>query len=146
MTSHVGGARPEGAPPTADRGGFSARNGWLYFAGFLMVFGGLMMVFSGISAIARDDVFIPTPHYAYEFDLTSWGWIHLILGIVIFCAGLAVVRGAVWARVVGLALAGLSMVASFMWLPYTPFWALVLLAIDGLIVWALCTAPGLTED
>ncbi|WP_438271753.1 DUF7144 family membrane protein [Streptomyces erythrochromogenes] len=145
MTSHVGGARPKGAPSAADKGGFSARNGLLYFAGFLMVFGGLMMLFTGISAIARDDVFIPTPHYAYEFDLTSWGWIHLILGIVIFLAGLAVIRGALWARVVGLALAGLSMVASFMWLPYTPFWALVLLAIDGLIVWALCTAPGLTE-
>ncbi|MEV7582884.1 hypothetical protein AB0O53_20480 [Streptomyces erythrochromogenes] len=111
-----------------------------------MVFGGLMMIFSGISAIARDDVFIPTPHYAYAFDLTSWGWIHLVLGVVILCAGLAVIRGALWARVVGLALAGLSMVASFMWLPYTPFWALVLLAIDGLIVWALCTAPGLTGD
>ncbi|MER7735939.1 hypothetical protein ABTX80_34175 [Streptomyces erythrochromogenes] len=111
-----------------------------------MVFGGLMMIFSGISAIARDDVFIPTPHYAYAFDLTSWGWIHLVLGVVILCAGLAVIRGARWARVVGLALAGLSMVASFMWLPYTPFWALVLLAIDGLIVWALCTAPGLTGD
>ncbi|MFG2339631.1 hypothetical protein [Streptomyces yangpuensis] len=146
MTSHAGGARPNDAASTARKGGFSARNGWLLFAGFLMVFGGLMMVFSGISAIARDDVFIPTPHYAYELDLTGWGWIHLVLGVVIFFAGFAVVKGALWARVVGLALAGLSMVASFMWLPYTPFWALVLLAVDGLIVWALCTAPGLLED
>ncbi|AQT74817.1 MULTISPECIES: hypothetical protein [Streptomyces] len=145
MTGHVGGARPRGASPAAGRGGFGARNVWLYFAGFLMVFGGLMMVFSGISAIARDDVFIPTPHYAYAFDLTGWGWIHLVLGVVVFCAGPAVVRGALWARVVGLALAGLSMVASFMWLPYTPFWALVLLAVDALIVWALCTAPGLAD-
>ncbi|KJK48975.1 DUF7144 family membrane protein [Streptomyces sp. NRRL F-4428] len=146
MTSHAGGARPNAAAPASRKGGFGARSGWLLFAGFLMVFGGLMMVFSGISAIARDDVFIPTPHYAYEFDLTGWGWIHLVLGVVVFCAGLAVIRGALWARIVGLALAGLSMVASFMWLPYTPFWALVLLAVDTLIVWALCTAPGLTGD
>ncbi|KJY23115.1 membrane protein [Streptomyces sp. NRRL S-104] len=142
----MGGARPNSAAPAARRDGFGARNGWLLFAGFLMVFGGLMMLFSGISAIAKDDLFISTPHYAYEFDLTSWGWIHLVLGIVVLLAGLAVIRGALWARIVGLALAGLSMVASFMWLPYTPFWALVLLAIDGLIVWALCTAPGLTGD
>nr|WP_232838016.1 hypothetical protein [Streptomyces atratus] len=106
-----------------------------------MIFGGAMAIFEGIAAIAKDNVFVATRNYVFQFSLTGWGWIHLILGIVIVLAGCALLTGAAWARVVGIVLAGLSALANFLWLPFYPFWAIVLIAINVFILWALCAGP-----
>ncbi|MFI0989033.1 hypothetical protein [Streptomyces exfoliatus] len=121
-------------------------SGWLVFAAVIMIFSGVMTMLGGISAIAEDDVFLATRNYVYELDLTGWGWIHLVLGLVIALTGAALFSGATWARAVGVGLAGLSMIANFMWLPYTPWWALLLIAIDALIIWGLCVAPRPARD
>ncbi|MFF3247003.1 hypothetical protein ACFYWY_25460 [Streptomyces sp. NPDC002870] len=144
MTSHVSGTHTGAQARSTAKSGLGS--GWLVFAGILMVFGGFMTLFAGIAAIANDDVFVATDNYVYAFNLTGWGWIHLILGIVIVLAGFAVFQGATWARVVGVVLVGLGMISNFMWLPYTPFWAIVLIAIDGFIIWALCAAPSPSES
>ncbi|GGO84296.1 DUF7144 family membrane protein [Wenjunlia tyrosinilytica] len=112
--------------------------GWTVAAAVLMIFGGLMAVFEGIAAISKDSVFVATRNYTYQFSLNGWGWTHLILGIVITLAGFALFSGALWARAVGVVLAGLSMLANFMWLPYNPVWAIALIAVDAFIIWALC--------
>ncbi|MET9891034.1 hypothetical protein ABZZ47_12610 [Streptomyces sp. NPDC006465] len=117
-------------------------SGWTAFAGVMMIFGGAMAIFQGIAAIAKDDVFVTTRNYAYSFDLTSWGWIHLTLGVLVVLAGIAVFRGLLWARIVGITLAGLAMIANFMWLPYSPVWASILIAIDAFVIWALCVGSG----
>ncbi|WP_405673193.1 hypothetical protein [Streptomyces canus] len=143
MASHVSGTHSGEAARSSDRTG--AGSGWVVFAAVLMVFGGLMMIFEGIAAIAEDDVFVTTRNYAYAFDLTSWGWIHLIVGVVITLAGAALFQGATWARVVGVAVAGLAMFANFLWLPYAPVWAIVLIAVNGFVIWALCAAPSPSE-
>ncbi|CAL9510626.1 hypothetical protein SUDANB15_03615 [Streptomyces sp. enrichment culture] len=111
---------------------------WTAAAAALMTFGGIMAIFQGIAAIAQDDVFVATPDYTYQFNLTGWGWLHLILGALVTAAGIALFRGAAWARAVGVTLAGLSMIANFVWLPYYPVWSTVLIVIDGFIIWALC--------
>ncbi|MFI2345706.1 hypothetical protein ACH492_01305 [Streptomyces sp. NPDC019443] len=143
MTSHVSGTHTGAAARSSEKSGLGS--GWLVFAAVLMVFGGFMTLFAGIAAIANDDVFVATDDYVYRFDLTGWGWIHLILGIVIVLAGFALFQGATWARVVGVVLVGLAMIANFLWLPYAPFWAMVLIAIDGFVIWALCAAPSPSE-
>jgi hypothetical protein len=107
-------------------------------AAVLMIFGGIMAIFEGVAAIAKDAVFVTTPNYTFQFSLTSWGFIHIILGALVAVAGLALFSGILWARVVGVVLAGLSMLANFMWLPYAPVWAIVLIAVDAFIIWALC--------
>ncbi len=124
------------------RGKIQWASGWTAFAAALMIFGGLMAIFEGISAIAKDSVFVSTRNYSFAFNLTGWGWIHLALGVLVLLAGFALIRGALWARVVGVVLAGLSMFANFIWLPHYPFWAVVLIAIDIFIIWALAVAPG----
>jgi len=116
--------------------------GWTAFAGVMMIFGGAMAIFEGIAAIAQDDIFVTTRNYTYNFDLSSWGWIHLLLGVLVVLAGIAVFSGLMWARVVGIALAGLSMIANFMWLPYSPVWASVLIAVDAFVIWALCVGTS----
>ncbi|MCX5345132.1 hypothetical protein OG315_35955 [Streptomyces atratus] len=103
-----------------------------------MILGGAMAIFEGIAALAKDNVFVATRSYVYQFSLTGWGWIQLILGILIVLAGCALFTGAAWARDVGLVLAGLGALANFLWLPFYPFWAIVLVAINVFILWALC--------
>ncbi|MGD3106986.1 DUF7144 family membrane protein [Streptomyces sp. YGL11-2] len=113
--------------------------GWTAFAAVLMIFGGAMAFLQGIAALHKDKVFVATRNYVFSFDLTGWGVVHLVLGIVILLAGCALLAtGAMWARVVGVVLAGLGAVANFLWIPHYPFWAMVLVAIDVFIIWALC--------
>lgn len=98
-----------------------------------------MAVFQGISALANDEVFVRTPNYVFEFDLTTWGWVHLILGIIaiLIAGGLAV--GADWARVSAIIIASLSIIAQFLWLPYYPAWAILIIVLDLIVIWAVAT-------
>jgi hypothetical protein len=139
MTSTVTG--PPKAPETSRR---PFATGWTILAAVLMFFGGLMSIFEGIAAIARDDLIVVTHNYAYTLDVTSWGWIHVLLGALIAAAGLALFTGTLWARVIGIMLAALGMFANFLWLPYYPFWAILLIALDVFIIWALCA--GMTKS
>ncbi|MFF4248689.1 hypothetical protein ACFYY2_30055 [Streptomyces sp. NPDC001822] len=116
-----------------------AATGWTVFAAVMMIFGGALAIFEGIAAIAKDDLFVSTSNYVFKFSLTGWGWVHLILGIVVVLAGLALFTGAFWARAVGVLLAGLLAVANFLWLPYYPLWSIVLIAINVFVIWALCS-------
>ena len=134
MATHAGGVHPGTAPRTY--GGVSGR---LVFGAVMMLFGGLMTLAQGIAAVRNDRVFVTTPSYIFSYDLSGWGWIHMILGIVLVIAGLATFTGMMWARVVGVVIAGLALIANFLWLPYTPLWATVLLLVDAFVIWALCT-------
>jgi hypothetical protein len=111
--------------------------GLVLFAGVVMLVNGLLDLFQGIVAVARDDLIVTTPRYVFRFDLTSWGWIHIVLGLVLALVGLCVLRGMAWARYTGIAVAALSAIFSFLWLPYYPVWGLVVIALDVFVIWAL---------
>ncbi|WP_449344062.1 DUF7144 family membrane protein [Streptomyces malaysiensis] len=138
MASHAGGVQTGAAPGHMHR----AVSGWLVFAAVMMIFSGLMNLLQGISAIQTDRVFLVTQSYIFQFDLAGWGWVHLGVGIALLVAGFAVFTGAMWARVAGVVLAGLALIANFLWLPYYPVWATVLLIVDALVIWALCAGPS----
>lgn len=110
-------------------------------AGILMVLAGIFHVIQGIVALVNDDFFVVGQEYVFEFDTTTWGWTHLIAGVVVALAGIALFQGAVWARTVAVILAGVSIIASFLWLPYYPIWSLVVIAFDLFVIWAV-TAHG----
>ncbi|MEV6108978.1 hypothetical protein AB0M28_30385 [Streptomyces sp. NPDC051940] len=126
------------APPPHDSGSEWASGGTI-FAGVLMLVYGVIAVFQGIAGIAKDDVYAAIGDYVFEFNTTAWGWIHLILGVITAIAGWGVFKGATWARVVGVALASLVVIANFMWLPYQPVWAVVAIALGVFVIWSLCT-------
>ncbi|MFD0273557.1 hypothetical protein ACFVHB_06515 [Kitasatospora sp. NPDC127111] len=111
--------------------------GWTFFAACMLIFGGAMAVFEGIGAIVNDDRYVITGNYVYKFDVTGWGWLHLVLGIVLVVAGFLLFTGAMWARIIGVVAAGLNMITNFLWLPYYPFWAIVMIAVDIVVIWAL---------
>jgi hypothetical protein len=108
------------------------------FAAVMLMLGGVLAIFRGIMGIAEDDVFVATRNYVFEFDLTGWGWLHLALGIVAVLASFGLMTTAMWARVVGVVIAGFILIANFLSLPYYPIWSVVMIAISGFIIWALC--------
>jgi len=115
----------------------SAAAGWTMFAGIMMMLIGFFHGLAGLSGIIQDDFYAVLPNYVLKFDVTTWGWIHLIGGIVIVLAGFGVFSGAVWARTVGVILAAVSALVSFAWIPLYPIWSFVLIAIDVTVIWAL---------
>lgn len=111
--------------------------GFTMFAAFMMILIGSFHVIAGLAGIIDDQFYAVTQEWVLQFDVTTWGWIHLIAGIVVLIAGLSLFTGAVWARTVGVILATLSAIANFAWLPYYPFWSLAIIAIDIFVIWAL---------
>jgi hypothetical protein len=115
--------------------------GMTVFAGTIMIMIGVMHVFQGIVALVNDTFYVAGEEWVLQLDVTSWGWVHVILGAVVALAGFFVFSGAVWARTIGVIMAVVSGLASFAWLPYYPVWALVVIALDVFVIWAL-TAHG----
>ncbi|MFF9505471.1 hypothetical protein ACF1BU_18475 [Streptomyces sp. NPDC014724] len=113
--------------------------GGIMFAGVLLLVDGFFGVIKGISGIASDEVYARISNYTFRFDVSTWGWIHLILGIVLGFVGWGILKGATWARATGVVIAAISLVLNFMWLPYQPIWAIISIAIDTFVIWALCT-------
>ena len=116
--------------------------GFILFAGIMMVMAGFFQAFSGLVALFENEFFVATRNYLFQFDATTWGWIHLLLGIVVAAAGFAVMAGRTWGRVVGITLAMLSALANFAFIPYYPFWALTVIALDIFVIWALAAHGG----
>ncbi|MFI1713718.1 hypothetical protein ACIGW4_04880 [Streptomyces sp. NPDC053513] len=113
--------------------------GGTLFAGVLMLVTGFMDVFQGIAGIAEDDVYTRIGDYVFKFNLTTWGWIHLILGVIVAITGVGILKGAEWGRVAGISLASLNLLLQFLFLPYQPWWALFSMAISIFVIWALAT-------
>jgi len=118
---------------TASRAGA----GWVFFAAIMMIVLGVFGIFEGLAAIVRSGFYHVPPNYYISIDARGWGWIHLILSIIVVLAGFALFQGATWARVVGIILAVLSAIANFLFIPFYPFWSLLIIAIAIFVIWAL---------
>ena len=124
-------------------------SGWVIggvtFASTIMILVGIFQAFAGLAAIIDDGFYVITQNYAFDLDTTAYGWIHLILGIVIVCAGFALWARKVWAATVAIFLAMLSAIANFFFIPYYPFWSILMIALAVWVIWAL-TRPGVVGD
>jgi hypothetical protein len=121
--------------------GSSMAHGGMVFAGVLMMVIGVMGILNGIAGIATDDVYANIGDYVFEFSLTTWGWIHLAIGLVVLATGWGVVQGRPWARAMGIALTSLLAIEYFMFLPYAPVWSVVCIGIAVFVIWSLATSP-----
>jgi hypothetical protein len=115
--------------------------GGITFAATMLIMIGAFQVISGIAAIAEDEFLVLTANYVFDLDVTAWGWIHLLLGVVMLLAGFGLFSGATWAGVTAITIAVLSAVANFFFIPYYPFWSILVIGLDVWVVWAL-TRPG----
>jgi hypothetical protein len=121
--------------PTRQRS--DAAVGLTMFAATMMIMVGSFQAIQGIVALANDTFYVVGVKWIFEFDVTTWGWIHLLMGILVATAGFFLFRGAVWARTVGVIAAGFSALVNFAWLPYYPVWSMLIIALDVFIIWAL---------
>ena len=123
--------------------GMSARNqptgwiGWVFFASLMMMLVGGFQAINGLVALFKDDFYLVSEKALLVFNYTTWGWVHLLMGIVIFAAGVALMNGATWARIVGVFLAGLSLFANMAFLSAFPLWSILIIVIDILVIYAL---------
>ena len=124
--------------------------GWISFAGIMLIMIGTFHAIAGLAGILENEFYSAVPAagteatgdvYFLQFDATTWGWIHLIGGIIVLFAGIGVFRGAVWARTVGVIVAVISAIVNFAWMPWYPVWSITIIAIDIAVIWAL-TAHG----
>ena len=127
--------REEGEVILAERAEESA--GWAIFAGIMLIIGGLFAFLEGLAGALSGAFYNKVPDYSFGTNATSWGWIVLIVGIIAFLAGVFVISGASWARIAGIMLASLSALANFFFIPFYPIWALVVVALNVLVIWAL---------
>ncbi|GAA3516249.1 DUF7144 family membrane protein [Actinocatenispora rupis] len=109
------------------------------FAATMLTLAGVMQAVVGIAAIAGRDFFTAPRHYLFTFSVTGWGWAHLVIGALLVATAFGLFAGAVWAAYAGMVLAALAALDNFFFLPYYPVWALVLIALDGFVLWSLAT-------
>ncbi len=115
--------------------------GGIAFAACLLTIIGVFQVIAGLTAIIDDEFFVVTANYTFDLDTSAWGWVHLILGVILVATGLGLFAGRAWAVVTGIFLASLSAIANFFFIPFYPFWAIVVIALDIWVIWSL-TRPG----
>jgi len=110
-------------------------------AAVVLILAGVVEVMQGVVALATNEFYVATQEWLFQFDITTWGWIHILIGLIGAATGVALLSGAFWARIVGVVIASVSVIANFLWLPYYPLWAMIIIAFDVFVIWAL-TAHG----
>ena len=106
----------------------------------MLIIGGAFQVIEAIAALVNDEYLLVLPNYVFSLDLTGWGVIHLLIGLILAAIGVFLLLGKGWARIAGIVVAGISALINFSWLPYAPLWAILLIGIDVLVIWALASA------
>jgi hypothetical protein len=130
----------------ADRQTTSWAVGFILFAAIMMIMVGVFQAIQGLVGIFENEFYVTTRNYLFQFDATTWGWIHLVLGLLVAFAGWGLLSGRTWARAVAITLALLSAIANFLFIPYYPFWALLLITLDVFVIWAIAAHGGELRD
>jgi len=118
------------APPTG-------WTGWVVFAGVILIIGGSLSAIAGLVAVLNDEWVVWTNRGDLYLDVSQWGWVHLIFGIIVVLAGFGLFTGNVLARTIGVIVASISLIVWFLFIPAFPLWAITVIVIDMLVIWAL---------
>jgi hypothetical protein len=132
-------------PPEASGSELAAGIG-VMFAAVMMIMTGIFQVFQGLAAVMSDEFFVTVPNYVVTIDVTTWGWIHLIMGVLIAVGGFYLFSGSRAAAILALVLAVIGAIGNFAFIPYYPFWALLLIAVDVYILWAIARSGILERE
>jgi hypothetical protein len=116
---------------------------WVEFAGVMLVLVGAFHVVQGLVALFRDEVFVVTrSRMVLNIDYTAWGWIHLVMGVILLLAGGGLFSGRMIARIVAVAVAFVSALVNITFMPAYPVWSVVMITIDVLVIWAIIVHGG----
>ena len=112
-------------------------NGYTVFAVSIMIVLGLWQILAGLTAVVRDGLYAKPPGYTFAFDIAAWGWVVLLLGVLIAGAAVVVLQGRTWGDTVATVLACLSMIVNFLLVPFYPIWSLAIIALGVTLLWML---------
>jgi hypothetical protein len=129
----------ETRPGQEDISGWAA--GGIVFAATVLLMVGIFQAIAGLVAIIDDEFYVVTRNYTFDLDVSAWGWVHLIVGILVAATGWALFARRTWAGVAAIVIAMLSAIANFFFIPYYPFWSILMIALNVWVIWAL-TRPG----
>ena len=115
--------------------------GGLIFAGTILVIAGTFQALAGLTALLNGAFYVVSDNYSFRVDVTTWGWFHLVLGVVMVAGGAALFAGRSWAGVLAIVIAVVSAIANFLFIPYYPFWSLLVIGLDFWVIWSV-TRPG----
>ena len=123
------------------------RVGWVNFASIILLMIAAFQVVVGLTAILRSGTYVVgESSLAVNVDYTAWGWLHLLLGVVAGAAAYGLVRGQMWARVVGICIASLSAVVHLAFLPANPAMSMLVISIDVAVIYAIAVHVGPVGD
>jgi hypothetical protein len=123
---------PEAAEPTG-------WVGWIVFAATLMVITGAFQAIEGLVALFKDTYYVVGKNdLVVQVDYTTWGWVHLIAGVLVALAGVGLFTGRMWARVVAVVVASLSMLLNFAFIAAYPVWCTMIIALNVFVIYAVC--------
>ncbi|MCP2292127.1 hypothetical protein ACFYT3_32210 [Nocardia amikacinitolerans] len=108
-------------------------------AAILLLTVGVLQILEGISAVVDDELFVVGPEYVYQFDISTWGWIHIVLGAILVVCAIGLMTGSTWGRVAAIVIAALAIIANFLSLPYYPYWSILIIALSIVVIWAVST-------
>ncbi len=111
--------------------------GWAYFAAYIMMLSGFFQMIYGLTAVLNDKYFVVTSTHLLTFDVSTWGWIHLLTGALVLLAGLTLLSGSLYGRTVGVIVAFFSAVVALWDLSLYPVWSVIVITLDVLVIWAL---------
>lgn len=112
-------------------------SGWAAFAGVLMVMVGSLDALWGLGGILNDDIVVVGGHGAIVADITTWGWVHLVLGSIIAITGFGLLVGNMAARWLAVFFVAVNAVSQIVWFPAAPLWAFLLILLDVTIIYQL---------
>jgi hypothetical protein len=107
------------------------------FAGILLIIAGGLWMLQGLAGIVKGTSYIESANYWITTSASTWGWIHLVGGIIALAAGFGVFSGAAWARWLGIIIAAISVFVNFAFIPLAPWWALTIIFIDLWVIHSL---------
>jgi hypothetical protein len=118
--------------------------GGIVFAATMMVMIGVFQALAGLVAIFNDEFYVVARNYTFDLDVTAWGWLHLVFGLLILACGFGLFGRRTWAGVTAIMLCMLSALINFFFIPYYPIWSLLLIGLNVWVIWSL-TRPGAIE-
>jgi len=133
--------RPTGYDQPAGYDQRTGWTGWISFAAIMLIIGGSLNLLYGVIAAVNDEWVVFTNRANVYLDVSEWGWVHIILGGIVLLSGIGLFSGNIIARAVAVIVASISMLVNFFFIPVYPLWALTVIVIDVLVIWAV-TAHG----
>ena len=122
---------------TTDQNEVTGWTGWVVFAAVMLMIAGVMQAFYGVVALFNDEWVVWGQEAALLLDITAWGWVHILWGTLVVLVGVGLLRGVMIARILGVIVAGISLLVNFVFIPAYPFWAISVIVIDVLVIWAI---------